>query len=84
MYPTPPPFYTSIAAVIMLSLDSVFLGLGISSIWISKGNDLGKNLSVIFLGSLLFIPGSYSSFVLYGSWLGWNGFSYDQVPSYDD
>ena len=84
IYSTPPPFYTSVAAVIMLSLGSVFLGLGISSICTSKGNDIGKNLSILLLGSLLFIPGSYSSFILYGSWVGWNGFSYDQVPSYDD
>ena len=84
MYSTPPPFYTTIAAVIMLSVGSVFLRLGITSIWTSKGNDLGRNASALLLGSLLFIPGSYSSFILYGSWVGWNGFSYDQVPSYDD
>ena len=82
MYSTPPPFYTTIAAIIMFSAGSVFLALGLASIW--RGDDLGRNISLLTLGSLLFIPGSYSSLILYGSWVGWNGFSYDQVPSYDD
>ncbi len=84
MYSVPPPFYTTIAAVVMLSMGSVFLGLGLASICRGEGYDLGRNISVLILGSILFIPGSYSSFILYGSWVGWNGFSYDQVPSYDD
>ena len=84
MYSVPPPFYTTIAAVVMLSMGSVFLGLGLASICRGEGYDLGRNISVLILGSILFIPGSYSSFILYGSWVGWSGFSYDQVPSYDD
>ena len=32
----------------------------------------------------VFLPGSYSSFILFGAWRRWRGFTYDMVPSYDD
>jgi len=31
-----------------------------------------------------FIPGSYVSFIIYQTWKGVPGYSYDQIPSYDD
>lgn len=31
-----------------------------------------------------FIPGSYATCQLYGSWKGWKGYDYSQIPSYDD
>jgi hypothetical protein len=31
-----------------------------------------------------FIPGSYATVQLYGSWKGWKGYDYSQIPSYDD
>lgn len=31
-----------------------------------------------------FIPGSYASYQLYGSFKGWKGYDYSQIPSYDD
>lgn len=31
-----------------------------------------------------FIPGSYASVQLYGSYKGWKGYDYSQIPSYDD
>ncbi len=32
----------------------------------------------------VFIPGSYASYILYGAYRGWNGYHYDQIPSYDE
>lgn len=43
-----------------------------------------RGLSMVVLGSLMFIPGSYASFILYGSWRGWHGYEYSMIPSYDD
>ena len=80
----PPPFYTTLAAIIMLSVGTVFLGLGVMYLYNDGWQRWGEHVSVLLLGSLLFIPGSYSSLILYGSWVGWCGYSYDQVPSYDD
>ena len=35
-------------------------------------------------GVLTFLPGSYAVTVLLGSWLGWPGYSYESLPSYDE
>ncbi len=32
----------------------------------------------------MFIPGSYASLILYGSYVGWQGYDYGQIPSYDE
>lgn len=32
----------------------------------------------------VFVPGSYASFILFGAWMRWRGFTYDLIPSYDD
>ena len=36
------------------------------------------------LGALLLCPGVFASYHLYGAYHRWPGFSYSQVPSYDD
>eukprot|EP01031_Cornospumella_fuschlensis_P024428 gene24428-29527_t len=33
---------------------------------------------------IVFLPGSYASIVLYGSYRGWTGYDYSLIPSYDD
>ena len=43
-----------------------------------------KTWGFLSLGLIMFIPGSFSTYTLTGAYLGWRGFSYDQVPSYDD
>lgn len=32
----------------------------------------------------VFLPGSYASLNLLGAYLGWSGYDYSSVPSYDD
>lgn len=39
---------------------------------------------VIILGALMFIPGAYHSYVAYYAFQGYEGFSFDDIPSYDD
>lgn len=83
-----PPPKTTIAAIGMLLVGSIFLGLGIitflTNVMGSKSDDRDRGLAMIILGSLMFIPGSYASCVLYGAYIGWPGYDYNQVPSYDD
>ena len=83
-----PPPRTTLAAVGMLIVGSVFLCLGIvtflTNVMGSKADDRDRGLAMIVLGSLMFIPGSYASCVLYGAYRGWPGYEYSQVPSYDD
>ena len=58
---------------------------------LSKGNvvtvhpsTLYAGLSMIGLGLLMFIPGSYGSVVLFGAYNRWEGYSYNQIPNYGD
>jgi hypothetical protein len=32
----------------------------------------------------VFIPGSYASTQLYGAYMGWPGYDYCHIPSYDE
>jgi hypothetical protein len=43
-----------------------------------------KMLIIIHSISLVFLPGSYASFTLYGAWRRWPGYDYGQIPSYDN
>lgn len=83
-----PPPRTTLAAVGMLVVGSIFLSLGVvtflTNLMGSKGEDRDRGLAMIVLGSLMFIPGSYASCILYGAYRGWPGYEYSQVPSYDD
>ena len=36
------------------------------------------------LGGITFIPGSYASGVILWTYMGYKGYRYDQIPSYDD
>jgi hypothetical protein len=74
--PRPPPSRAS----------QVLLWIGIP-LWHSsdyESDDRERGLSLIILGSITFLPGSYASYMLYGAYKRWRGFDYSQVPSYDD
>jgi Transmembrane proteins 230/134 len=80
-----PPLKTSIAAVLMLATGSIFLTLSaLSAFEPESRHEGGKGIAFLILGLMLFIPGSYSSTVLFGAWRAWPGYTYDLVPSYDD
>ena len=64
----------------------VLLWIGVP-LWHSsdyESDDRERGLSLIILGSITFLPGSYASYMLYGAYKRWRGFDYSQVPSYDD
>ena len=79
-----PPFRTTIAAVVMLVGGVVFLSLAFASFLFYKSADAGKCLGLLIIGCLLFLPGSYASTIIYGTFLGWHGYDYSMVPSYDE
>lgn len=33
---------------------------------------------------IVFIPGSYASVVIFGTWSGWRGYDYNQIANYDE
>jgi len=47
-----------------------------------EGDD--RWLSMIILGSLMFIPGSYHTYIAVQTWRGVPGYHYDDIPHYDD
>ncbi|EWM27896.1 uncharacterized protein Naga_100197g8 [Nannochloropsis gaditana] len=80
----PPPPKTTLAAVLMLVTGTILLCTGLGIRWHTDPKEKERGLAMIILGSLLFIPGSYASFQLFGAWAGWPGYSYAYIPSYDD
>ena len=82
----PPPF-TSIAAVTFLLVGTALPILAVWQGWLlnSEATKVEKEAGYTFLtlGFLLFTPGSYSTFILFGAFRGWDGYDYQQVPSYD-
>ena len=81
------PPRTTLWVLALLIFGSVFLILGVSEYTTSifqMGGDTSVGLSMIVLGALMFVPGSYGSFIIYGAYRGWTGDSYNQIPNYDE
>jgi hypothetical protein len=76
-----PPFKTTLAAIIMVSVGLLMLFVGIRRFVTSSEHHIG---GVLVIGLLTMIPGTYASFILFGTWMGWPDYDYSQVPSYDD
>uniref|UniRef100_K3X3J5 Transmembrane protein 230 n=1 Tax=Globisporangium ultimum (strain ATCC 200006 / CBS 805.95 / DAOM BR144) TaxID=431595 RepID=K3X3J5_GLOUD len=74
------PIRTGLAAVSLFTLGSIMI---FASTRIGLDGE-HRGLSFLILGLIAFIPGSYASYQLYGSYKGWKGYDYSQIPSYDD
>eukprot|EP00038_Savillea_parva_P015140 m.13244 g.13244 ORF g.13244 m.13244 type:complete len:140 (-) comp3023_c0_seq1:162-581(-) len=75
--------YKAIAyAIALCLLGTVLLVIGtclyIGVIW---AHDPERWLSLIVLGALTFIPGSYHVVIAYRAWRGDHGYSFDDIPS---
>ena len=75
----------------------VLLGIGILREWTVAQNAVASfwlpetrlaprppRASSFAVCSPVIIPGSFASWMLYGAYNRWPGYSYDQVPSYDN
>ena len=62
----------------------VFLSWGLVLFFTTSYNSADRGVTLIVLGSLFFLPGSYASTILLGSYLGWEGYAYEMLPSYDE
>mmetsp|Transcript_10775 Transcript_10775/g.37543 ORF Transcript_10775/g.37543 Transcript_10775/m.37543 type:complete len:110 (-) Transcript_10775:34-363(-) len=78
--PNDVPWRTVLMAVTLFAVGTVFLVLGVNALKV----DRERAIAMIVLGSICFLPGSWASYNLYGTWKRWPGFRYDYVPSYDD
>jgi hypothetical protein len=75
------PPRTCTAAILLLLGGIIFVSIGLS-VFYSGDMSTGTNLLVI--GGLMFLPGSYASWILYGAYVRWPGYEFHQVPSYDE
>ena len=75
-----PPAKTLVAAALMLIAGLNLLIVGTVLGWYK---DRERGMTLMVLGALLFIPGSYTSTLLFGAYRNWPGYSYESVPSYD-
>lgn len=73
-------FKTVTAAIVLFTVGSVMLWLGVRSLYTDKD----RAIAMLVLGALMFIPGSYASFIVLGSCLRWPGYRVEDLPSYDD
>jgi hypothetical protein len=71
---------TVTAAVLLFTVGTLMLVYGVPELRVNQE----RGIAMCVVGSIAFIPGIYASFILLGAALGWQGYSYDQLPSYDD
>jgi hypothetical protein len=80
-----PPPKTTLAAAMLLFWGTVMLIMGLSFYFGGSGKeDYDRGLTMMVLGGLMFLPGSFSSWTLLGAYLQWRDYDYAQVPSYED
>jgi hypothetical protein len=80
---------TVTAAVLFFVTGSLMLFYGVQDVRASgrAGADpqaRERGLAMLVVGALTFLPGSYAVTVLLGARLGWRGYSFDSLPSYDE
>ena len=82
------PPRTTIWVLLMFLVGTILITLGLGQhydYWFGETDtEASLGLSMIGMGSFMFIPGSYATFILYGAYNRWDGFSYNQLPDYGD
>ena len=77
----PFPWRTISAAILLFTLGTILLVRGVNEVTYYDGE---RGRSMIILGSICFMPGSYASYLLWGAYRRWPGYKWNHVPSYDD
>ncbi|KAJ8602691.1 hypothetical protein CTAYLR_003773 [Chrysophaeum taylorii] len=78
----PPPPKTAIAAISLLVLGSVLFVTSLADHWYKPKRS--QRFPLFVLSLLTLPPGAFASFVLFAAFRRWPGYSYTQVPSWDD
>lgn len=73
-------------AVFLLVLGAVLLVLGslLLAGVVGKEGTGGKAAPLIVIGAICFIPGLYNVRLAYYSWKGYHGYSYSDIPNFDE
>ncbi|XP_065175601.1 transmembrane protein 230-like isoform X2 [Sycon ciliatum] len=83
--PVKVPWESIALAVVLFLLGTTFLSLAIIlRVGVIHSEFWEHCYPLFFLGCLLFIPGAYHVRIAYYAYKGYQGFSYADIPSYDD
>ena len=82
----PPKFPTRsiIIAIFLFLLGLAMLTLGVLLLTgIIESKFWDRCYPLLFLGTIVFIPGAYHVRIAYCAWRGYHGYSYDDIPTID-
>lgn len=80
------PYKSILLAVALFTIGSVLLIVGsllVTGI-IIPAEYADRTIPVLILGCIAFLPGSYHTYIAWASYRQYEGYSYRQIPSYDD
>ena len=82
-YPEPQfPTRSIVIAILLFLLGSAMLTLGILLLTgVIESKFWNRCYPLLFLGTIVFIPGAYHLRIAYCAWRGYRGYSYDDIPS---
>ena len=82
----PPKFPTRsiIIAIFLFLLGLIMLTLGVLLLTgIIESKFWDRCYPLLFLGTIVFIPGAYHVRIAYCAWRGYRGYSFDDIPTMD-
>ena len=80
------PYKSIMLAIVLFTIGTVLLVVGsllVSGIWV-PAEYADRTIPVLILGCIAFIPGSYHTYIAWASYRQCKGYSYSQIPSFDD
>mmetsp|Transcript_22803 Transcript_22803/g.33091 ORF Transcript_22803/g.33091 Transcript_22803/m.33091 type:complete len:110 (-) Transcript_22803:11-340(-) len=77
-----PPPKTTLAALLMLFGGIAVGGIGLC-IYLFDEKETERGVALMVIAGILILPGCYATMNLLGAFLGWPGYSYTAIPSYD-
>ena len=80
------PYKSIMLAIVLFTIGTVLLVVGsllVSGFWV-PAEYADRTIPVLILGCIAFIPGSYHTYIAWASYRRYKGYSYSQIPSFDD
>lgn len=77
------PMKTCGMSILLFTLGTLLLVFGVR-VYRNEPAKRDVAIGMLCIGSVVFLPGIWSTYILYGAMKEWKGYSYRQVPSYED
>ena len=79
-----PPLKSIALALFLFVVGSIMLVLGSLMLAGIIGHYGDRAVPLLVIGTICFIPGFYNVRIAYLAWKGYRGYSFDDIPNYDD